>query len=231
VKKNRFFVTLISICASAVCFGQTEYSPALKESNILKEIIINDSNKALLNLTNFVPGLRLDLKYTTRKNFTKTKLYPRTKVTFLRRLPTLALAKAAEILDSIGLGIIVFDAYRPFSVTVKMWELIGDERYVANPKNGSGHNRGLAVDLTLYNKKTRKVLNMGTPFDFFGVEAAHSHMLTDTVAAANRILLKSIMTRVGFKIYDTEWWHYSWPNNNNYEVLDFSFKELASMSK
>ena len=105
-----------------------------------------------------------------------------------------------------------------------MWELIGDERYVANPAKGSGHNRGLAVDLTLI--KDGKEVNMGTGFDHFTDTAHHSFKALPADVIKHRQLLRSTMEKHGFRALETEWWHYSWPNEKNYQVLDLSFRKL-----
>ena len=119
-----------------------------------------------------------------------------------------------------GFGLKIFDGYRPYSVTVKFWDLVKDEKYVANPAKGSAHNRGLAVDLTLIDMKTRKELDMGTGFDNFTDSAHHSFNSLDPEVKQNRKLLRDTMKKFGFEIFDTEWWHYSWPNTNDYELLD-----------
>jgi D-alanyl-D-alanine dipeptidase len=109
-----------------------------------------------------------------------------------------------------------------------MWDLIHDERYVADPSKGSGHNRGLAVDLTIIDLKDGSELNMGTSFDNFTDTAHHTFKNLPADILQNRMLLRETMEKYGFKALETEWWHYSWPNDRNYEVLDIDFKKLAS---
>ena len=133
--------------------------------------------------------------------------------------------KVQEELSAKGYGLKIWDAYRPYSVTKKMWELIGDERYVANPAKGSGHNRGLAVDVTIV--KDGKEINMGTGFDNFTDTAHHDFKNLPEDVLKNRMLLKTTMEKYGFKALETEWWHYSFPNDRNYAVLDLSFKQLS----
>ena len=137
-----------------------------------------------------------------------------------------ALAEAAAELRTLNLGFIIWDAYRPFHVTVKFWDLIHDERYVANPSKGSGHNRGIAVDLTLYDLSTGKELNMPTGFDDFSEYAHHGVILSDPEKIKNRELLKSIMEKHGFLKFETEWWHYYWPGGDKYDVMDIPFEKL-----
>ena len=158
------------------------------------------------------------------------RMYPKnTKHTFLRVQPAAALARVQNSLREKGYGLKIFDAYRPYSVTVSFWEMVHDERYVANPDKGSGHNRGLAVDLTIVELATGHELDMGTGFDNFTDTAHHNFTQLPAVVLENRKLLNDLMISNGFKPFATEWWHYAWPNNRNYEVLDLSFKALAAL--
>ena len=165
-------------------------------------------------------------------NFTKIKLYKFASTTFLRKDVAAALLLVQEYLKWMGLGIKVFDAYRPYSTTKLMWTIIHDDRYVANPVLGSGHNRGIAVDLTFVNLSSFKELNMGTAFDNF-TDSAH-HSFTKNFSGeviSNRNLLKSTMEKFGFKSLDTEWWHYSYISNDKYDVMDIDFKTLKKKLK
>jgi zinc D-Ala-D-Ala dipeptidase len=190
-----------------------------------------DSNKTMVELKPLMPGLIYDLHYATADNFVKRPVYPvRTDVTFLRSPAAKALQKVQSELQHKGLGLKIFDAYRPYSVTVKFWELIKDERYVANPAKGSGHNRGLAVDLTIVDLKTGVELDMGTGFDNFTDSAHHTFTQLPITVLQNRKLLKEVMLKHGFNLLETEWWHYYWPNDRKYEVLDLDFKKLKKFS-
>lgn len=190
-----------------------------------------DANKKMIELKQLLPTLQFDLKYATEDNFVKQALYPRsTSVTFLRLPAANALANVQKELAEKGLGLKIFDAYRPYSVTVKFWELIKDERYVANPSKGSGHNRGLAVDLTIIDLKTGKELDMGTGFDNFTDTAHHTFTALPEAVLQNRKLLKEVLLKHGFKLFETEWWHYYWPNDKGYEVMDIGFQKLKKIS-
>jgi zinc D-Ala-D-Ala dipeptidase len=189
-----------------------------------------DSNKLMIELKELIPEIVYDLRYATPDNFVKQPLYPvGTRHTFLRLPAAKALQTVEQELKEKGYGLKIYDAYRPYSVTIKFWELIKDERYVANPAKGSGHNRGLAVDLTLINLATGKELDMGTGFDNFTDTAHHTFTALPNNVLQNRNLLKEIMLKNGFQLFETEWWHYYWPNNRNYEVLDVSFKQLKKL--
>ncbi len=188
----------------------------------------NDSAKKMVELLKLMPGIVYDLRYATTNNFTHLQLYvPATKHTYMRLPAARALAAVQKELNTRGYGLKIFDAYRPYGVTVHFWELIKDERYVANPVKGSGHNRGLAVDLTIVDLKTHRELEMGTGFDNFSDTAHHSFMALPPTVLEHRKLLKDVMEKHGFTKLETEWWHYFWNNDRGYEVLDLSFDELV----
>jgi D-alanyl-D-alanine dipeptidase len=154
-------------------------------------------------------------------------MYPKnTHHTYLRLPAVIALKKVQQELNNSGFGLKIYDAYRPYSVTEKFWELVKDDRYVADPRKGSGHNRGIAVDLTIINLHTGEELAMPTGFDNFTDSAHQDFMQLPDYILHNRELLKSTMVKYGFLPFATEWWHFSLPNPDKYEVLDLSFKEL-----
>lgn len=189
----------------------------------------DDSTKRMVELKSMIPGLRYDLRYASTENFMRRLMYPKkTNVTFLRYPAAMALQKVQLELAEKGFGLKIFDAYRPYAVTVKFWELVKDERYVANPAKGSGHNRGIAVDLTIVNLKTGRELDMGTGFDNFTDTAHHDFKKLPEEVLQNRGLLKSTMEKYGFKAFETEWWHYYLPESTKYEILDIDFKTLKT---
>jgi D-alanyl-D-alanine dipeptidase len=188
--------------------------------------------KEMRELKSIIPGIRYDLRYAGTNNFTHKMLYPRsTKVAFLRAPAAYALFNIQDELKNKGLGLKIFDAYRPYSTTVKFWELVRDERYVANPAKGSGHNRGIAVDLTLINLSNGKEIDMGTGFDNFSDTAHHAFKNLAKEILFNRQMLKNVMEKNGFKAYENEWWHYSWQDTTTYEVLDIPFRKLKKVIK
>lgn len=194
-----------------------------------KTVSVNPA-KQMVDIKNLIPSIILELRYAGNNNFMKKKLYPPLTTTFLRKPAADSLAKIQTQLKEMGLGLKIFDAYRPYSVTRIMWEPVKDDRYAADPKKGSGHNRGIAVDLTLINTKTGEELNMGTGFDNFSDTAHHAFTDLPEEILQNRLLLKKIMEQNGFKALDTEWWHYSLPNAINFELLDLPFSELKEKS-
>lgn len=186
-----------------------------------------DASLEMVDLAKQVPHAVIDLRYTSKNNFTGVRLYPKsTRQTYLRKPAAEALTAVAKELEHINLGIRIWDAYRPYHVTVKFWELIRDERYVANPSKGSGHNRGIAIDLTLYELSTGKEISMPTGFDDFSATAHHGQELKDEEKTRNRELLRSVMEKHGFLKFQTEWWHYSWPDASRFDVLDIPLAKL-----
>ncbi len=196
-----------------------------------KQTIKADSNKKMYNLQQIIPGIIVDLRYASSQNFVRKSLYPVDAAAPFLRLPAAkALQLVQQELKTEGLGLKIFDAYRPYSVTVQFWELVKDERYVANPAKGSGHNRGLAIDLTIINLSTGKEVDMGTGFDNFTDTAHHSFTQLSQSVLQNRKRLKEVMMKYGFQPLETEWWHYYWPNDRNYEVLDLNFSQLRRIN-
>ena len=173
-----------------------------------------------------MPEAILDLKYAGTDNFMHTKLYPAITTTYLRLSASDALFSVMAELRTKHMTIKIWDAYRPYSVTEKMWEPVKDERYAADPKFGSGHNRGIAVDLTIVDLNTNKELDMGTGFDNFSDTAHQDYKNFPENVLQNRILLRSLMEKHGFKALETEWWHYYLPDTAKYELLDLSFDQL-----
>jgi zinc D-Ala-D-Ala dipeptidase len=197
----------------------------------LKKTISKNPAKQLTDLKLVVPALLVDIRYAGLNNFMHQKLYPPVFTTYLRKPAADALVKIQSQLKEMGLALKIFDAYRPYAVTEKMWEAVKDDRYAADPKKGSGHNRGVAVDLTLINLKTGEELDMGTGFDNFSDTAHHAFNNLAVVILQNRLLLKNIMEQNGFKALDTEWWHYSLPNAKDFELLNVSFAAIGKMIK
>jgi D-alanyl-D-alanine dipeptidase len=192
-----------------------------------RETVMKDQNKKMVDIQKTIPNIVLDLRYATTNNFMGRIMYPEQPgYTFLRLPAARALAKVQRELNSMGYGLKIFDAYRPYSVTQKFWELVHDERYVADPKKGSGHNRGIATDLTIIDLETKQELKMPTGFDNFTDSAHHDFVHLSDEVLKNRKLLKETMEKYGFKAFDTEWWHYSLPDPEKFEVLDIPFEKM-----
>ena len=153
------------------------------------------------------PSIKLDIRYATADNFTKSKIYdcPRC---LLRPEAAKALVKAHKNLQKKGLGLKMFDCYRPRPYQQRLWDKVPNPDYVTPPAKGSMHSRGAAVDLTIVDK-AGKELDMGTPYDFFGKEAHTDNLNLPAQVLTNRRLLREALEAVGFKGIRTEWWHFS----------------------
>jgi D-alanyl-D-alanine dipeptidase len=171
----------------------------------------------------------LDIRYATKNNFFQQVLYSAPRC-FVRRIVALKLDSIQTELETRGLGLKIYDGYRPWSVTRKMWEILPDERFVANPQKGSRHNRGVAVDLTLVDSAGQE-LPMPTPFDEFSDRAAHSYQDLPAPVLYNRCLLKTIMEKYGFQALEDEWWHYDLKNYQKYSVTDIDFETLDKQTR
>lgn len=191
-------------------------------------MINGDSSREMVPLNMLLQPYITNFVYATKDNFTKQILY-KNPMGYLRLEAANALKKVQDSLHRLGLDIKIFDAYRPYSVTKEMWKIVPDERYAANPAKGSGHNRGVAIDLTLVDMKTKKELPMPTQFDNFSDTAHHDFMQLSEEKIRNRSLLKNVMERYGFVALSTEWWHYSLPSIKQYELLDLSFDQMKKI--
>ena len=181
-----------------------------------------DSDFVEINTLN--PHILLDIRYATDNNFLKETVYPEARC-FLRYKAAVKLDSIQKELETIGLGLKIFDGYRPLSVQKKMWQVLPDDRYVANPANGSRHNRGAAVDLTLVDADGKE-LKMPTAFDSFDEQAHHDYVLNDIQVMRNRWILRTVMEKYGFTPISTEWWHYDLKGWKNFPVEDISFEDI-----
>lgn len=216
---------LILLTAGIDLVAQSKYG--LKATNYdeyLQSVRVNP-DKELINLETFVPGLVLDIRYATTDNFTGEKIYNLSRA-YARKPVAIALKKIQADLKSQGLGIKIFDAYRPYKATVKFYEVYRDTTYVASPYRGSRHNRGCALDLTVIDLRTGQELRMPTGFDSFKKEAWPSTPVSDPEVRKNRTLLINAMEKHGFKVNSSEWWHFDFIGWQKFEVLDIDFEEL-----
>ena len=201
----------------------------VKDTNILQQEIYRNPSKGMVDLHKNIPNLTLDLKYASSDNFMHEKLYPDIQTTFLRKPAADALKSVVNDLKKMNLGIKIFDAYRPYSVTEKMWEKVKDNRYAADPAKGSGHNRGVSVDLTLIDWVTKKELPMPTGFDNFSDTAHQDFMDLPMQIMKNREILKTVMENNGFIALNTEWWHFYYNSNHVFDVMDIDGRKLKKL--
>lgn len=160
----------------------------------------------LVEVATFDPRIRVRTVYATADNFVGEVLYPVSR-TFLRRSAMERLSRVQDRLEAQGLGLLVYDGYRPWSVTKRMWDVIGDPDFVADPSKGSRHNRGMAVDCGLVDAEGRP-LPMPTAFDAFVPEARADALLASAELTRNRDILVTTMEAEGFSVLSSEWWHF-----------------------
>ena len=177
----------------------------------------------LVEIVKINSKIKLDIKYSTTNNFTGKTVYSSNRC-FLIKEVAIALNKVEKDLEKQGLGLKVWDGYRPLSVQKIFWSICPNENYVANPAKGSNHNRGTAVDLTLVDLKTGKELVMPSMFDDFSSKASRNYSKMSAVVSKNCRVLESLMVKHGFHAPYSEWWHFDYKNWKNYPVLDFDIK-------
>lgn len=173
---------------------------------------------SLINIKDIAPGIRVEMRYASKNNFTGTQLYTGEEC-LLCEPAAERLARVQKNLEEQGLGLKVWDCYRPLSIQKKLWDLVPDPRYVADPKTGSRHNRGASVDLTLVDKNGVE-LPMPTLFDEFSEKAHRSYNDLPDNVKKNRQLLQDAMEKEGFIGLETEWWHFDAPEWSQYALRD-----------
>ena len=172
-------------------------------------------------------NLLIELAYATNDNFTTQKIYQNNPC-FLHTKAYASLMHAFELAQGIGYGFKVLDAFRPVEAQEKLWEICPDPMYVSDPKKGSPHSRGIAVDLTLIDENLKEI-DMGTPFDSFHETSHHCNLDISAIAQKNRFILLGIMTAAGFNMYKNEWWHYQLPNSSEYPLLEDKTAPISLM--
>jgi D-alanyl-D-alanine dipeptidase len=216
------FVFLLPLVAVA---QKNKYglNPTMLEA--YKASVKENPAKELIDLEKLIPGIVLDIRYATTNNFTGERIYTLAKA-YARKPVAEALKRAQAALKEKGLGIKVFDAYRPYKATVRFYEVYKDTTYVASPYKGSRHNRGCAIDMTLIDLKTGQELKMPTGYDSFQKAAWPSTRVADPEVRKNRALITEVMKQQGFKVNGSEWWHFDFIGWTKYDVLDIDFEEL-----
>jgi zinc D-Ala-D-Ala dipeptidase len=192
------------------------------------------TNSGLVNIQKVAPNIIIDMRYATTDNFMNKQLYPVPKCILLQELAS-KLTDVQSELEKQNKGLKIFDCYRPLSIQQKMWDQLKQDRpnlytsnYVADPKNGSKHNSGAAVDLTLVDIKDRnkpEELEMPSKFDDFSKKSHMDYKNTSYNALKNRQILREIMEKYGLKGISTEWWHYELPNSEKNSPRNISLNE------
>lgn len=182
----------------------------------------------LVELVALDSSIRLDIRYATDRNFLGTPFYQEARA-FLQRPAAQAVARAHRRLAELGYGLLIHDAYRPWSVTRMFWDATppAQRGFVADPSRGSRHNRGAAVDLTLFALDTGAPVEMPSGYDEFSSRAAPDFPGGTSRQRWHRDLLRRVMEAEGFTVFDSEWWHFDWKDWREYGIQNASFEELA----
>ncbi|HKG06035.1 MAG TPA: M15 family metallopeptidase [Pedobacter sp.] len=190
----------------------------------LSSVKANPDNQ-LVEIKKAIPNITLDIRYATSNNFMKQVMYKQARA-FARKPVVARLKQIQAALNVKGYGLKIYDAYRPYAITVAFYKKATNKAYVASPKKGSKHNRGCAVDLTLIDLKTGKDLEMPTPYDSFQPQASPTFSALPPAALKNRNFLIATMHKYGFKVIHNEWWHFDFNGWNRYDIMDIPFEKL-----
>ncbi|HEV2883941.1 MAG TPA: M15 family metallopeptidase [Pyrinomonadaceae bacterium] len=182
----------------------------------------------LVELTKLDPTIKLDIRYATKNNFLGKKVYKQARA-FLQRPAAEALVRVNQSLRKQGYGLVVYDGYRPWSVTKKFWDATAEDKkiFVADPSKGSRHNRGSAVDLSMFDLRTGATVKMPSEYDEMTERAHINYECADVEAKRLRELLRAAMTAEGFAVYEPEWWHYDYKDWKEYPILNVEFGKLG----
>jgi D-alanyl-D-alanine dipeptidase len=186
----------------------------------------------LVEIVSLDPTIKLDIRYATANNFVGRPVYTEARA-FLQRPAAEALVRAHRALKEQGYGLLVFDGYRPWSVTKLFWDVTPKAKrdFVANPKKGSKHNRGCAVDLSLYDLRTASEVQMPSSYDEMSPRAAPDYAGGTPEERAHRDRLRAAMEAQGFTVEPNEWWHYNCREWREYPILDVPFEAIAPQAR
>ena len=202
--------SIFSSCATRPPHGTGEFKPS-----------------ELAELTRLDPTIRLDIRYATTHNFMGRVLYPQARA-FLQRPAAEALAQVQAELKPLGYGLLVFDGYRPWRITKQMWDHTPADKkeFVADPRKGSRHNRGCAVDLTLCDLATGREIEMPGTYDEMSPRSYIAYAGGTAAQRDARDLLRRLMETHGFTVLPAEWWHYDYQDWKSYPIQNVPFEKL-----
>ena len=218
---------------------ETFYIIPIKEISELREISKNsnppildslNSHKKLVDLKKLDDEFQLDIRYASSNNFMRSKFYKNERA-FFNMSAADKLIEAKNDLKELGYGIIIYDAYRPWFVTKMFWEGTPEnlKHFVANPENGSSHNKGCAIDIGLYDIETGESIVMISGYDEFTERAYPNYMGGSKKQRDIRDMLIQVMEKNDFTVYEYEWWHFNY-NGCDSGIMNYSFEELDSIS-
>jgi D-alanyl-D-alanine dipeptidase len=210
---------LLALAATGLFLGCATARPPIEQGSFHKP--------ELLELIRLDPTIHLDIRYATANNIVHRPVYRQARA-FLQRPAAQALVRVHRTLSEKGYGLLVFDGYRPWSVTKIFWDSVRSEQraFVADPKKGSKHNRGCAVDLSLYDLATEKEVEMPSAYDETSERASPDYAGGTGAQRAQRDLLRSVMEKEGFTVEPNEWWHFNYRDWREYPTLDIPFESI-----
>lgn len=184
----------------------------------------------MIELTKLDSSILLDIRYATDDNFVGRKVYSEARA-FLQRPAAEALIRVHKQLEGEGLGLVIYDGYRPWAITKLFWEVVRPDqrKFVADPAKGSKHNRGCAVDLGIYDRKTGKAVPMPSGFDEFSERASPDYRSGTDEEHANRDKLRRMMEAEGFTVNPNEWWHFDYKDWHQYAIYNIAFDEAGKL--
>lgn len=214
---NRSQLFFILLCTAII--SSCAAKPPHENGNFLKS--------DLVELITLDTSIHLDIRYATANNFTGRPVYTEARA-FLQRPAAEALVRINQKLKPLGYGLLVFDGYRPWSVTKIFWDITPDDKkqFVADPKKGSRHNRGCAVDLSLYDLKTGKEIEMTGTYDEMTERSYPTYTGGTEDQRKMRNLLRTNMESEGFAVYPYEWWHFDYNGWQHYHIENIPFSKI-----
>lgn len=219
MKKRFLTIKLLLVLILLATFTADAQNSPPKERNKREADLVE-----LIKLDNTI---KLDIRYARTDNFVGKIVYPEARA-FLQRPAAEAVVRVHKKLKEQGLGLMIFDGYRPWRITKLFWEVTPEDKrkFVANPEKGSKHNRGCAVDLSIYDLKTGKLLDMPSDFDEFTERASPDYKGGTPKQTKNRELLRKMMEAEGFTVNANEWWHFDYKDWEKYAIYDVAFSEV-----
>ena len=205
---------------------------SLAVSSPAQQQYLNKKEADLIELNKLDRSIKLDIRYATANNFVGKPVYSEARA-FLQRPAAEAVARVNKLLKKQGLGLVVFDGYRPWTITKLFWDVVtlDQRKFVADPASGSKHNRGCAIDLSIYELKTGELLDMPSGYDEFTERASPAYQGGTQLQTKNREMLRSLMEAEGFTVNPNEWWHFDYKGWQDYAIYDIPFSVIGSLDQ
>ena len=218
-RKNNCAALLQVILLLAICASVSAQGPPVEAGPFRAP--------ELVELVKLDPTIKLDIRYATKNNFLGKAVYKEARA-FLQRPAAEALMRANQSLRKQGYGLVIFDGYRPWAVTKTFWDATPADRkiFVADPARGSRHNRGSAVDLSLFDLKSEELVKMPGEYDEMTERSHINYECATPEAKRFREMLRAAMEAEGFAVYEPEWWHYDYKDWKEYPILDIKFSKI-----